>query len=105
MDFQLRDLLITLFPASLEHISAAGPCDGGSAPPPGAPDVVGIWNELSNVEMRMLLQLALTQLGGPVSAAELQPRTVGDLNDLEDRLGRAQQAVHELRQKMGISTR
>ncbi len=105
MDFQLRDLLITLFPASLEHFSDASPCDGGSAPPPGAPDVAGIYNELSNVEMRMILQMALTQLGGTVTQAELQPRTVQDLSNLEDRLGKAQQEVRNLRQKMGISTK
>ncbi|MGB8965487.1 MAG: hypothetical protein WCB99_07590 [Candidatus Cybelea sp.] len=105
MDFQLRDLLITLFPASLDHFADASPCDGGSAPPPGAPDVAGIYNELTNVEMRMILQLALTQLGGAVTLAEIQPRTVQDLSNLEDRLGKAQQAVRDLRQKMGVSTK
>jgi hypothetical protein len=105
VNFQLRDLLVTIFPTSLEHLSDAGPCDGGSAPPPGAPDVVGIWNQLTNVETRMLLQLALNQLGGAITADEIQPRTVQDLKSLEGRLGQAQQEVRNLRQKMEVSAR
>jgi hypothetical protein len=101
MNFQLRDLLITLFPYGLDHLAADSPCDGGSAPPPGAPDVAGIFNELSNVEMRLILQLALNQLGGAVTEDEIRPRTAAELGDLEDRLGRAQEEVRNLRKKMG----
>jgi hypothetical protein len=105
VNFQVRDLLAILVPASLEHLAAEGPCDAGTAPPPGAPDVAGIWGELTNVETRLLLQLALTQLGGAVTASEIQPQTAQDLADLERRLGQAQQQVRDLRQKMGISTK
>jgi hypothetical protein len=104
MNFQLRDLLITLYPGSLEHI-AAEPCDGGSAPPPGAPDVLGLENELTNVEMRLILQLALTQLGGAVSASEIQPRTLQDLTSLEGRLGQALDEVRNVKKKMNITTK
>jgi hypothetical protein len=104
MNFNLRDLLITLFPYRLDHLAADSPCDGGSAPPPGAPDVAGIYNELTNVETRLLLQLALNQLGGAVTAEEIQPRTAAQLGDLEARLGQAQEEVRNLRQRMGVST-
>jgi hypothetical protein len=104
MKFELRDLLITLLPSSLTHF-AAGPCDAGSGRPPGAPDVVSIENELTNVEIRLILQLALTQLGGAVAADEIRPRTLPELTALEGRLNQALEEVRDLRKKMGISVK
>jgi hypothetical protein len=99
MNFMLRDLFITLLPEYLDHF-ASGTCDAGSPRPPGPGAFAN--SELSPVELRMVLQLALIQLGGAIRADELRPRSIDELNSLEERLTQALEEVRNLRQKMDV---
>ena len=110
MPFQYRDLLITMLPQGTDFgrlFGSSMECDGGSENPPGPPPPPpgpdsGVRNIMIDpVEMRALLQLALTQLGGPVSANELQPRSAADLQQLEERLQAALTQVRATRARFG----
>ena len=67
------------------------PPDGGSppgGPPPGPPGPIQITinPEIGRNQLRLYLQVALTQLGGPLTAEELRPRSVAEIEALEKHL-------------------
>jgi len=107
MPFKIRDLVITLLPPGLRLPGggAAEPCDGGSENPPGPPpDPPGPEGPDSRFldprdlfELRVMLQLALAQLGGPVSEGELRPQAIQDLDEIEKRLTGALEDVRNQR--------
>jgi hypothetical protein len=107
MAFKIRDLMITVLPPGIQFGGlVAEPCDGGSEVPPGpppgpdpGPDVGGVQfiNPEVLVELRVFLQLALTQLGGPLAQAELRPQTLREVDLLEKSLVGALEEVRALR--------
>lgn len=62
-------------------------------PPPGPDSVFG----LPHTELRLLLQFALTQLGGPLTLEDVRPRSFKDLDELEEKLSMAISEVREMR--------
>jgi hypothetical protein len=72
------------------------------APPPRGPDNENV-DALDIVELRALLQLALSRLGGPVTEAELKPQAIEDLDQLETRLAGALQEVRDLKKSFGAA--
>lgn len=111
MQFQVRDLMITLIPKELDLGIFAEPCDAGSEvppgpppsppPPPPGPDEIFKRPDMDVTELRALFQIALTKLGGPLSAEEMRPRTLEDVDVLEKNLTNALEEVRELRAKFG----
>jgi hypothetical protein len=47
--------------------------------------------------MRMMLQLMLAQLGGPVTMGEMEPRSLDEIAELEGRLQGALAQLAEIR--------
>jgi hypothetical protein len=76
---------------------AASP--GPLPPPPGPPDgrFTRFLEQMDLMEMRMITQLLLARLGGPVTLGEMEPRSLGQLNELEARLTAALDEVRSLR--------
>jgi hypothetical protein len=88
MASRIRDLLILFLPSEWVgggiRVGAASPGPPGAPPPPHPP---GPDFPLSDIfELRMIAQLLLARLGGPVTLGEMEPRSLGELNELEARL-------------------
>jgi hypothetical protein len=108
MPFLIRNLMISVLPKDFDP-SIFGECDAGSEIPPGAPPPPppppppgpdsGIFGSFSELELRALLQIALAQLGGPLSQEELRPRSLKELKSLEDQLHEALQQVRKMREE------
>jgi hypothetical protein len=111
MPYRIGNLLVTIVPRGFP-IELLEPDDGGlppgglppqppEPPPPPGPDQFTLDPRFDILEMRYLLQLALAQLGGPLTAEEVRPRMVGDLDELEGRLTEALEEVQVLRERFG----
>lgn len=107
MPFLIRNLMITVLPKGFDP-SIFGECDAGSEVPPGAPPSppppppgpdTGIFGRYTEVELRAVLQIALAELGGPLSREELSPRSVKELDQLEKQLNEALQQVRKMRKE------
>lgn len=99
----------TLWPLTpMVAIAIDPPCDARhsreilNAPPPCGPDSDTV-DALDIVELRALLQLALSRLGDPVTEAELKPQAIEDLDQLETRLAGALQEVRDLKKSFGVT--
>jgi hypothetical protein len=107
MRFKIDDLLITVVPREFDwDIFATGPCDAGTEIPPGPPpDPPGpdqVWlSRIDAASLRMLLQVALIELGGPMRADEMRPRTMEELDILEKKLTTALEEIRALRDRYG----
>jgi len=104
MPFKIRDLIITLLPQTIDPDIFAEPCDGGTEvppgpPPPPGPDEISTLHRPDILELRMQLQIALTLLGGPVTATEMRPRSIKELDALEQRLKMAMEEINLMRSK------
>lgn len=99
MASRIRDLLILAIPsewgAYRSGIGADSP--GPNPPPPGPPEV---FRDFDTLELRMVAQLLLARLGGPVTLAEMEPRSLADLNELEGRLTAALEDVKSSRAEL-----
>jgi hypothetical protein len=96
MASRIRDLLILTLPSEWGAfgggMDAASP--GPNPPPPGPPDA---FTDFDSLQLRMIAQLILAELGGPVTLAEMEPRSMEDLNELEGRLTAALEDVKSMR--------
>jgi len=104
MPFKIRDLIITVLPQTIDPDIFAGPCDAGTEvppgpPPPPGPDEITSLHRPDILELRMQLQIALALLGGPVTAEEMRPRSIKELDALEQRLKMAMEEIGLLRSK------
>jgi hypothetical protein len=79
--------------------------DADASPPIGVlqPPTPGNPAAFDATDLRAILQLALMQLGGPVSEEELRARSVADLDAMEDRLTRALEEVRATRARFGLA--
>lgn len=110
MAFKIRDLMITVLPDTLDldilDVLSPGPCDAGSSSPPGGtgppgPGAFSFGQLVDTDELRILLQILLVQLGGPLSAEQMRARSLSDLDQLEEKLTTALEDVREMRSRYG----
>lgn len=113
MPFKIRDLMITVLPSDLDlDVFGSSPCDAGSSAPPGVPDPpppppppgpdqVTLGSRADILELRLILQLALAELGGPLSPDQMRPRSLADIDELENKLSGALEEVRALRAQYG----
>lgn len=101
MASRIRDLLIFFLPSEWGRAGigtgADSPGPPGAPPPPAPPGPAGGFRDFDILELRMMAQLLLAQLGGPVTLGEMEPRSIEDLNVLEARLAAASQELKSLR--------
>ena len=88
MASRIRDLLVLFLPSEWRaggiRVSADSPGPPGAPPPPHPP---GPDPNLRDIfELRMMAQLLLARLGGPVTLGEMEPRSIAEINELEARL-------------------
>jgi hypothetical protein len=100
---RVRDLMIFILPAEWRFggisVGADSPGPPGSPPPPRPPgtDDGGSFDVF---ELRMLTQLLLARLGGPVTLGEMEPRSISELDELQGRLTAALRDLEELRAEL-----
>lgn len=99
MASRIRDLLVLFLPSEWIgggiRVGAASPGPPGAPPPPHPP---GTDSHLRDIfELRMIAQLLLARLGGPVTLGEMEPRSLADINELEARLTGALEELKDLR--------
>jgi hypothetical protein len=98
---RISDMLIMFLPGEwrIGGIAGEAASPGPLPPPPGPPDR-RFREEIDLREMRMIAQLMLARLGGPVTLGEMEPRSVGELNELETRLTSALEEIRNLRAEL-----
>jgi hypothetical protein len=82
-------------------VSADSPGPPGAPPPPRPPGPDDGFREFDTLELRMLTQLLLARLGGPVTLGEMEPRSISELDELEGRLKGALEDLSALRTELG----
>jgi hypothetical protein len=104
MASRISDMLIMFLPGEwrIGGIAGEAASPGPLPPPPGAPESGGrrFREQMDLREMRMIAQLMLARLGGPVTLGEMEPRSVGELNELETRLTSALEEIRNLRAEL-----
>ena len=97
---KIRDVMILALPVEWagRGISTGEASSGDGPPPPGPPpDRFPDWDLL---EMRMVAQLLLARLGGPVTLGEMEPRSLTEIDELEGRLSAALQDLQAARAEL-----
>ena len=91
---KISDVLILTLPAEWrgKGLVFGSASSGDGPPPPGPPE--GRWREWDIFEMRMMAQILLARLGGPVALGDMEPRSLREIDELE---GRLSAALEELR--------
>jgi len=91
---KIRDVLILTLPAEWQGrgLVFGSASSGDGPPPPGPPDAA--FRDWDIFEMRMMTQILLARLGGPVALGDMEPRSLREFDELE---GRLSAALEELR--------
>jgi hypothetical protein len=102
MASRIRDLLILFLPTEWRgggiRVGAASPGPPGAPPPPRPPGVPPeAFRDFDIFELRMITQLLLARLGGPVTLGEMEPRSLSEVNELESRLTAALEELKRVR--------
>lgn len=104
MASRISDLLIMFLPGEWRIGGIAGEASTpGPLPPPPGPGDGGFRRfaeQMDLRELRMVTQLLLQRLGGPVTLGEMEPRSVAELNELEARLTAALDEIRSLRAEL-----
>jgi hypothetical protein len=101
MATRIRDLLILFLPTEWRgggiRVGAASPGPPGAPPPPRPPGPGDGFRDFDIFELRMIAQLLLARLGGPVTLGEMEPRSLNEVSDLESRLTAALEDLKRVR--------
>jgi len=101
MASRIRDLLVLFLPTEWRgggiSFGADSPGPPGAPPPPRPPGADGGFREFDIYEMRMIAQLLLARLGGPLTLGEMEPRSLGEVIELESRLTAALEELKAVR--------
>jgi hypothetical protein len=101
MATRIRDLLILFLPTEWRgggiRVGAASPGPPGALPPPRPPGPGDGFRDFDIFELRMIAQLLLARLGGPVTLGEMEPRSLNEVSDLESRLTAALEDLKRVR--------
>ena len=91
---KIRDVLILTLPAEWQGRGLVfGSASSGDGPPPPGPPGATI-RDWDIFEMRIMTQILLARLGGPVALGDMEPRSLREFDELE---GRLSAALEELR--------
>jgi hypothetical protein len=101
MASRVRDLLILFLPTEWRgggiRVNASSPGPPGAPPPPKPPGAGEGFRDFDMYELRMIAQLLLARLGGPLTLGEMEPRSLNEVNELESRLTAALQELKSVR--------
>jgi hypothetical protein len=101
MASRIRDLLILFLPTEWRgggiRVGSASPGPPGAPPPPRPPGPGDAFRDLDIFELRMITQLLLARLGGPLTLGEMEPRSLKEVSELESRLTAALEELKGVR--------
>jgi hypothetical protein len=101
---RILDMLVLYLPSEWRiggiRVGADSPGPPGSPPPPRPPGPDRGFGDFDTLEMRMITQLLLARLGGPVTLGEMEPRSISDLNELESRMTAALAELQRVRAEL-----
>ena len=97
---KIRDVMIVSLPAEWQGsgIVFGSASSGDGPPPPGPPEVP--MRDWDIFELRMMAQILLARLGGPVALGDMEPRSLREIDELEGRLSAALEELHAARTAM-----
>jgi hypothetical protein len=97
---KIQDVLILSLPLEWagRGIVVGSASSGDGPPPPGPPEAGLPGREV--FELRMIAQLLLARLGGPVALGEMEPRSLAEIDELEGRLSAALQYLQSARAEL-----
>lgn len=91
---KIRDVMILTLPAEWQGKGIVfGSASSGDGPPPPGPPEASL-RDWDIFELRMIAQILLARLGGPVALGDMEPRSLSEIDELE---GRLSGALEELR--------
>jgi hypothetical protein len=97
---KIHDVLILNLPAEWAGRGILfGEASSGDGPPPPGPPEDGLPDGYI-FELRMIAQLLLARLGGPVALGEMEPRSLTEIDELEGRLSAALQDLQAARAEL-----
>jgi hypothetical protein len=97
---KIQDVLILSLPVEWTGRGIVlGSASSGDGPPPPGPLGAGL-PDREIFELRMIAQLLLARLGGPVALGEMEPRSLSEIDELEGRLSAALQDLQAARAEL-----
>lgn len=97
---KIHDVLILTLPAEWGGRGIVfGEASSGDGPPPPGPLGAGL-PDGDIFELRMIAQLLLARLGGPVALGEMEPRSLSEIDELEGRLSAVLQDLQAARAEL-----
>jgi hypothetical protein len=97
---KIQDVLILSLPVEWggRGIALGSASSGDGPPPPGPPEAGLPGREV--FELRMIAQLLLARLGGPIALGDMEPRSLSQIDELEGRLSAALEALQAARAEL-----
>lgn len=87
---KIRDVMVLTLPAEWQGKGIAfGSASSGDGPPPPGPSPEASLRNWDIFELRMIAQILLARLGGPVALGDMEPRSLSEIDELEGRLSAA----------------
>lgn len=97
---KIHDTLILTLPVEWAGRGIVfGSASSGDGPPPPGPLGGGLRDQ-EIFELRMIAQLLLARLGGPVALGEMEPRSLTEIDELEGKLSAALQDLQAARAEL-----
>jgi hypothetical protein len=97
---KIHDVLILSLPVEWAGRGMVyGEASSGDGPPPPGPPPESL-PDGDIFELRMIAQLLLARLGGPVALGEMEPRSLSEIDELEGRLAAALQELQAARAEL-----
>jgi hypothetical protein len=94
---KIRDVMILTLPAEWQGSGLVfGSASGGDGPPPPGPPEASL-RDWDIFELRMMAQILLARLGGPVALGDMEPRSLREIDELEGRLSAALEELQATR--------
>jgi hypothetical protein len=94
---KIRDIMILTLPTEWQGSGLVfGSASSGDGPPPPGPPEASLrgWDIF---ELRMMAQILLARLGGPIALGDMEPRSLSEIDELEGRLSAALEELQAAR--------
>jgi hypothetical protein len=98
---KIRDVMILTLPTEWQGkgLVFGSSSSGDGPPPPGPPPGISM-RDWDVFELRMMAQILLARLGGPIALGDMEPRSLREIDELEGRLSAALAELREARARI-----
>ncbi|HZN16000.1 MAG TPA: hypothetical protein VFB78_17160 [Acidimicrobiales bacterium] len=95
---KIRDVMIVTLPTEWQGKGLVfGSASSGDGPPPPGPPPESSMGDWDVFELRMMAQILLARLGGPIALGDMEPRSLREIDELEGRLSAALEELQSTR--------